>query len=87
MEAVVGEHFELKEGEYAIVVINADASPGVNVELAFGIKASGLLLALGIIFLFIGLAALAAGLFMFVFGARSRPQRIPPPPQPRRPST
>lgn len=79
--------FDLEEGEYTIVAMNADASPGVNVEVIFGIKASGVLLALGIIFILIGLAALAAGLVMVIFGARSRPQRIPPPPLPGQPSS
>ncbi len=79
--------FDLEEGEYTIVAMNADASPGVNVEVVFGIKASGVLLALGIVFILIGLAAMAAGLVMVIFGARSRPQRIPPPPLPDRPPT
>jgi hypothetical protein len=74
--------FKLEEGEYTIVAMNADASAGVDMEVIFGIKASGLVLAIGIIFLFVGLVVMAGGIIMVVFGARSQQQRIPPPPPP-----
>jgi hypothetical protein len=77
--------FDLKEGEYTILAMNADASPGVDMEVVFGIKASGLVLAIGIVFIFIGLVVLAAGIIMVIFGARSPQPRIPPPPLPGQP--
>jgi hypothetical protein len=74
--------FNLEEGDYTIVAMNADASTGINMDVVFGIKASGLVLALGIIFILIGLVVLAAGITMVVFGAKSPQQPIPPPPLP-----
>lgn len=74
--------FDVEEGEYAIVAMNADASRGVDVDVVFGIKASGVMLLIGIIILVVGLGVLTGGILMVVFGARSPRMQIPPPPQP-----
>ncbi|MDY6794032.1 MAG: hypothetical protein SWK76_01935 [Actinomycetota bacterium] len=75
--------FELKEREYTVLVMKSDGSAGVDIELVFGIKSSGAVLAIGIILLAVGMGLMAGGIIMVVFGARSpreQPQRIPPPP-------
>jgi flagellar basal body-associated protein FliL len=77
--------FDLEEGEYTIVAMNADGSAGIDMEVVVGIKSSGLILALGIIFLLVGIGLMAGGVIMVVFGVKSprkQPQRIPPPPPP-----
>ncbi len=74
--------FSLEEGEYTILAMNADASPGIDLGVVFGIKASGLVLAIGIIFVSIGFIVLLGGILMVVFGARRPQQQIPYPPVP-----
>lgn len=72
--------FELEEGEYIVLAMNADASGGLDMEFTFGIKSSVLVLVIGIGFLLLGLAALAGGIVMVVFGARTPRATYPPPP-------
>ena len=77
--------FELEEGEYTIVAMNADGSAGIDIDVIFGIKSSGVILVLGIIFILFGIGLLTGGIIMVVFGAKSpreEQQRIPPPPSP-----
>lgn len=74
--------FNLEEGEYTILAMNIDASPGIALEVVFGIKASGLVLVIGIIFASIGFVVLLGGILMVIFGARRPQQQIPYPPVP-----
>jgi hypothetical protein len=77
--------FDIEEGEYTILAMNADASDGVDMEAVFGIKSSGVILLLGTVFLVIGIMLLAGGVIMVVFGARSpkgAEATVPPPPPP-----
>jgi len=61
--------WDLQSGKWAVVVMNADASPGVVAGIAFGVKVD-LLFPLGIGLLIGGLVLLGAGITMVVFGIR-----------------
>jgi hypothetical protein len=61
--------WEVEGGTWTLVVMNADASPGVAADMQLGIKI-GILLPLGIGLLVGGLVLLGAGTTMIVFGAR-----------------
>jgi flagellar basal body-associated protein FliL len=77
--------FDLEEGEYTIVAMNADGSAGIDMDVIFGIRSSGVFLAIGIIFILLGIGLMTGGIIMVVFGAKSpreQQQRIPPPPPP-----
>ena len=77
--------FDLEEGEYTIVAMNADGSAGIDMDVIFGIRSSGVILAIGIIFIMLGIGLMTGGIIMVVFGAKSpreQQQRIPPPPPP-----
>jgi hypothetical protein len=69
--------WELESGTWSLVVMNADAAPVVAADLQLGVKIE-ILLELGIGLLAGGLVALAIGVTMIVFGARS-PRGGPPP--------
>ena len=74
--------FDLAEGEYTILVMNADASEGIEVEAVFGIKSSGVIVLIGVAFLVLAVAALAGGIVMLVFGLRRpRSETTSAPPQ------
>ncbi|MEW6555203.1 MAG: hypothetical protein AB1384_13070 [Actinomycetota bacterium] len=76
--------FDLEEGDYTIVAMNPDASQGIDMEAVFGIKSSGIIVLVGVVFLVIALVFLAGGIVMVVFGARSpRPKAPPAVPQQR----
>jgi hypothetical protein len=78
-----GIEFDLEEGEYTIVAMNADASEGIEMEAVFGIKSSGVIVLIGVGFLIAALAMLAGGIVMLVFGVRRpRPKAPPYPPPP-----
>jgi len=64
--------WRVQKGNWAVVVMNADGSPGVVTELGVGAKL-GLLLWIGIGLLIGGLIAAAAAVAMLVVGARMRP--------------
>ena len=77
--------FDLEEGEYTIVAMNADGSAGIDMDVTFGIKSSGVILVIGIIFIILSIGLMAGGIIMVVFGVKSpreQQQRIPPPPPP-----
>ena len=77
--------FDLEEGEYSIVAMNADGSAGIYMDVVFGIKSSGVILVIGIIFIILGIGLLAGGIIMVIFGVKSpreQRQQIPPPPPP-----
>lgn len=61
--------WDLQSGNWAVVVMNADGSPGVAAGVALGVKVD-LLFPLGIGLLIGGLVLLGAGITMVVFGAR-----------------
>ena len=76
--------FDIEEGEFTVLAMNADAAEGVDLEAVFGIKSSGVILLLGIVFTIIGVLLLAGGVIMVIFGAKSpkgsQPAVPPPPP-------
>ena len=61
--------WKTESGRWAVVVMNADASPAVRVDASVGAKV-GFLLPLGIGLAVGGLAFMAAGVVMILFGAR-----------------
>lgn len=63
--------WDLRGGTWALVVMNADATPGVLADLDIGIRVD-LLLPVGIGLLAGGLLLLAGGVTMVALGARSR---------------
>lgn len=65
--------WEVTEGDWVAVAMNADASSGVAADLSLGAKV-GVVLALAIGLLAGGGALLLAGAGMIVFGARGRPR-------------
>lgn len=77
--------FDIDEGEYTILAMNGDASEGIEMETVFGIKSSGVVLLLGIGFLFVGILLLVGGIIMVFFGARSPKAEIPPAPPAQNP--
>lgn len=70
--------FDLEEGEYTILAMNADASGGIEMEAVFGIKSSGVVTLIGVGFLVVAVMLLAGGIIMVVFGARSPHPKAPP---------
>jgi hypothetical protein len=70
--------FDLEEGEYTIVAMNSDASEGIDIEAVFGIKSSGVVVLIGVVFLVIAVLVLAGGIIMVVFGARTPRPKVPP---------
>lgn len=66
--------WDVREGDWTVVAMNADGSPGVAVEAAVGAKA-GFFLPLALGLLFGGLLILAIGTLMVVAGAMVRPRR------------
>jgi len=78
--------WDLREGSWVLVVMNADGSPGVGASVSLGLRIIHLL-AVALALLLVGLALLGGGVTMIVFGAR----RQAPPEEPgaaaeRRPS-
>ena len=63
----------VEPGSWQVVVMNADPSRGVDVEMDFGANI-GIVLGLGIGFLVAGIALLIGGITMIIFGARERPE-------------
>ncbi|RJP32462.1 MAG: hypothetical protein C4536_06220 [Actinobacteria bacterium] len=72
--------FDIEEGDYTILAMNADASEGIEMETVFGIKSSGVVVLIGVVFLVVSLVILAGGIVMLVFGVRSPRPKLPPPP-------
>lgn len=61
--------WDLEEGHWILVVMNAGAGEGVAVDLALGLRIAHLL-AFALALLLVGLALLGGGVTMVVFGAR-----------------
>lgn len=75
---------DLDEGDYTVLAMNADASEGIDMEAVFGIKSSGVVVLIGVVFIVIALVLMVGGIIMVVFGARSPRPSVPPtvPPAP-----
>ena len=71
--------FRVQAGDHRIVVMNADASPGVEVRASFGVRAPWVR-RLGIVLAIVGVALVLLGLLLLVWGIRTR---VPP----RQPAT
>jgi hypothetical protein len=69
--------WDVAEGNWSVVVMNADASPGVDVELSVGAKV-GFIFWVGLGLLIFGVILLAGGATMIFFGLR-RPATTPSP--------
>lgn len=63
--------WDLREGSWVLVVMNADGSPGVSALVSLGLRVTHLL-AIILILLLVGLALLGGGVTMIVFAARRR---------------
>ena len=70
--------FDLEEGDYTIVAMNADASEGIEMEAVFGIKSSGVIVLIGVGFLVLALALMVGGIVMLIFGVRRPGPKAPP---------
>jgi hypothetical protein len=75
----------VQSGSWSVVVMNADASPGVAVEVAIGAK-TGILLPIGIGMGVFAVVALAGGVAMIVAGTSGGRRRVGPYPGPAVPS-
>lgn len=69
--------WEVQDGDWAAVLMNADGSPGVFADVTVGVR-SGALLAIGIGMLAVGALLLALAVAIILAGAR-RPEREPAP--------
>ncbi len=68
--------WEVKSGDWTVVLMNADASRGIDVDARLGIKVDWLLPALiGLIAL--GLVLLVGGTLLIIFATRGEPRREP----------
>ena len=75
--------WDLEKGEWVLVVMNTDASQGVDVRLAAGVK-TGLLLPIGIGLLVFGLLVSGGAITLIVLSTRGKPpaSRMPIPERP-----
>ena len=69
--------WELEQGEWVLVVMNADGSAGVDARLAVGVKTE-LLLPIGIGLLVFGLLVGIGAIVMIVLSTRGKPRPLPP---------
>ena len=70
--------WEVESGDWTVVVMNADASRGVDVDARLGIKV-GWLLPVAIGLLAVGLVALAGGTWLIIAGSRGAEPAAEPP--------
>jgi hypothetical protein len=66
----------IERGEWALVIMNADGSPGVSADVRFGVKTLSVLLPIGLASLAVGLVALIGGTRL-VSSLPSRPDETP----------
>jgi len=66
----------IESGEWALVIMNADGSPGVSADLRFGVKAQSALLPIGLTSLVVGLVATIGG-GRLVTSVSARPDETP----------
>lgn len=77
--------WEATDGRWAVVVMNADASPGVRADVDVGLRVDGVL-PLAAVLLGAGVVLTALAVLLIVFGASGRqhdeaiPAPVPPPP-------
>jgi hypothetical protein len=75
--------WDLEGGQWVLVVMNADGSQGIDLQLEAGVK-TGLLLPVGIGMLVVGLLVAGGSVLLIVFSTRNR-RRPAPAPTPARP--
>jgi hypothetical protein len=66
----------IESGEWALVIMNADGSPGVSADVQFGVARLSVLLPIGLVSLVVGLVALVGG-GRLVTSLPSRPDETP----------
>lgn len=66
--------WDVEEGRWAVVIMNADATPGVAADVSVGIQ-TGLLLPVGLGLAVAGILALALAAVMLIVGLRRDPSR------------
>ncbi len=66
----------IQSGEWALVIMNADGSPGVSADVRFGVARLSALLPIGLVSLVVGLVALIGG-GRLVSSLPSRPDETP----------
>jgi hypothetical protein len=70
--------WQVADGDYRIVVMNADGTPGVAADAQFGLKIGGVF-GLGIGFVVVGIIIFAAGLVLIILGIRTKSGQTPVP--------
>lgn len=80
--------WDVRDGDWAIVALNADGSPGVDVALT-GSARVPFLGVLGVVLIALGLVGMTAGGFLTYYGVRRvrDPRPTTSPPQPTEPAT
>ena len=66
----------IQSGEWAVVIMNADGSPGVSADVRFGVRAPSALFPIGLASLVVGLVALIGGVRL-ISSLPSRPDETP----------
>jgi hypothetical protein len=69
--------WRVTSGDYRLVIMNENGSPGLNTQTQFGIKVSGVG-GIGVGALIFGVLVTAAGIVLIVLGIRSRPTPAAP---------
>ncbi len=74
--------WDVRPGQWTIVALNADGSPGVDVGVTASAKIP-FLTGIGVVFIAVGLIGMTVGVLLIYFGVRRvrEPQATPPPPQ------
>ncbi len=75
----------VQDGDYRVVVMNADATPGIDVDGTFGVVIPRAF-ALSMVVLVIGLVLGALGVVLLLVGLLQRPRPAPPVQAPQRPA-
>lgn len=69
--------WDLEQGAWVLVVMNADGSPGVDTQISAAVK-TGLLLPVGIGLLVFGLLVAVGAVVLIVLSTRGKPKPLPP---------
>jgi len=96
VRGATGPEWEVEGGDWTVVIMNADASPGIDTNARVGIKIDWLL-PVAIVLIVVGVVMLVGGILLAVFvGRRPRQQPVlapagattlPPPAGPGTPRT
>ena len=72
--------WDIADGDWAVVIMNADGSAPVNATMSLGAR-FGILVTIGIVVTVLGFIFLAGGIVLIIFGARRPrgPQAVQPP--------